>query len=48
MVRSIMKGPWLIGYEVQKNKVIRLIHSSKALEPRGWTYGEGNDNIRIS
>lgn len=38
MIRSIKKGPWLINYEIQSEKVIRLIFSIKAFEPRGWTY----------
>lgn len=38
MIRSIKKGPWLINYEIQSEKVIKLIFSTKAFEPRGWTY----------
>lgn len=45
MVRSIKKGDWLINYEIEKLKVIKLLYSSKGFNERGWTYCEDNKNL---
>lgn len=48
MVRSIKKGPWLINYEIQKSKVVRLLYSSKGFEDRGWIDCGGKENDSLN